>query len=98
MRPSTYVPIQKHTLTKLGWGGVEGGGKIHIFHMNLKFNILVTLISSLLASIVLMNYIKSSCKAMQTLLILETVSHQGKKLKKVKFPLTSKSEVPKLER
>lgn len=24
MRPSTYVPIQKHTLTKLGWWG-EGG-------------------------------------------------------------------------
>lgn len=53
MRPSTYVPIQKHTLTKLGWWGK--GGKIHLFHMNLKFNILVTQISSLLAPKVLMN-------------------------------------------
>lgn len=35
---------------------------------------------------------------MQTLLILETVSHQGKKSKKVKFPLNSTSEGRKLER
>lgn len=47
-KPSTCAPIQKHTLTKRR-------GKVHIFHSNLKFHVLVTVISSLLPSTVLVN-------------------------------------------